>query len=1123
MTLPGQSIADLSPEERRALLARLLREKAKAVTTTFPLSYGQQALYFTQQLAPESAAYNVAFAAHISSPIDIAALQRSFQQLIDRHAALRTSFVGTATGPLQVVAGVADLAFATVHAAALDDDALRQAVEAANQQPFDLAKGPLLRVHLFTCSASDHVLLVSVHHIVFDGWSMGLMLDELAALYRAELSGVPADLPPVARQFSDYVAWQNALLAGPEGTQLWAYWQQQLAGELPVLDLPIDRPRPLFQRFYGRSHSFEIAHALGTRLRALARDERSTLYTLFLAAFYALLHRISGQEDVIVGSPMAGRGQPEFQQTIGYLVSPLPLRVAVAGRMPFRELLARVRHTVHEALAHENYPFALMVEHVQPRREPGRTPIMEVTFTHQKVQILGKVAEAMLRQEGGAVAGTALAMEPYVIDQESGQFDLSLLLIEADDSVGVSLKYNSDLFEATTIERLLGYFQTLLDGIVADPDCPVARLPLLATVERAQVIAGWNATTADFPRACCLHDLLAAQAARCPETTAALFGEHSIRYGDLDARANQLAHHLQTLGLGPDKLVGIFLERSLDMLVALLGVLKAGAAYVPLDPAFPRERLALMLEDATAPLLITQAALAESIPAHSGHTLLIDVDWPVIAAQRTTAPTTTVQPEHLAYVIFTSGSTGRPKGVQIPHRAVVNFLNAMRVQPGLSARDTLLAVTTLSFDIAVLELYLPLLVGARVVLADRATASDGDALRLLMEQSGATVMQATPVTWKLLLASGWRAAAPFKALCGGEAMPPDLARALLAADVELWNMYGPTETTVWSTVQRVTEVGGIVPVGRPIDNTQIYVLNELLEPQPVGVSGELYIGGEGLARGYLKRPELTAERFVANPFNANGQTRLYRSGDLARWRGDGTIEVLGRSDQQVKIRGFRIELGEIEAALLRHPALREVVVVARDDGRGTLRLLAYLVSDSDQPPQAGALRVHLRATLPDYMIPAAFITLAALPLTPNGKIDRRALPLPEQTRARSDEHYCAPESPSELAIAAVWCEVLQIERVSAYDNFFDLGGHSLAAVETLSKLEQQLGPKLNPALLRVQTLGQLALAYDELLQARAAEATRPGAPPAQEQASIAGRLFGALRRAIPGGEKGREL
>ncbi len=1116
------AMGDLTPEQRRALLAQLLREQAQATVERLPLSYGQQALYFTQQLAPESAALNVGSAFRLRGRIDEAALRRAFQALIDRHAALRTHFELTEAGPVQVVAGSAALDFTRIDAAGWTDAALVQQVEAAYEQPFDLAHSPLMRVCLFARSESEHVLLLTVHHIVFDGWSAGIIGQDLAKLYAAETGGPPAHLAPVKHPYADFVAWQRSMLAGPEGERLRAYWHAQLAGELPVIDLPIDKPRPALQNMRGRAWTLDIDPSLAHDLRSLAKAEHATLYTLFLAAFYVLLHRITGQEDLIVGSPMAARGREAFQQTVGYLVSPVPLRVQMRGDMTLRDALAHVRRTLFDAIAHEDYPFPLLVEELQPKRNPGRTPLMELLFTHVKYQALGISAHHAPGSNAPessaperATGGVVLDSETFPLSQENGQFDLSLRLIEQGDTLTCDLSYNTDLFEEATAARMAGHLQTLLVEFVRDLTQTVGGVPMLSPGEREQLLVEWNATAAAYPANLCMHDLPAAQAVRTPEAVAVRSAADTLTYAELDRRSNQLAWHLRERGVRPGVLVGLLLDRTPMMLTALLAVLKAGGAYVPLDPSFPVERLAMMLEDSRAPLLLAQESLTHLLPDGEAQVLLCDAEWPQIARHPETAPPALATPDDLAYVIFTSGSTGRPKGVQVPHRAVVNLLHSVQREPGLAPSDVLAAVTTLSFDISVPELLLPLAVGAQVVLASRRAASDGEELAQLLEESGATVMDATPVTWRLLLAAEWQPPAGFRAWCTGEALPPALAQELLERGVELWNLYGPTETTVWSTLQRITSAAPPIPIGRPVANTRLYILNASLQPAPVGVVGDLYIGGDGLARGYLDRPDLTAERFVANPFGSPGE-RMYKTGDLARYRPDGTVELLGRTDHQVKIRGFRIELGEIEAALARLPAVAEAVVVAREDGRGGLRLVAYLVPEEDEAPSAGELRLSLRSTLPDYMLPAAFVPLKALPRTPNGKIDRRALPAPEPAAARTDAGYQAPSSPTEQAVAEVWREVLQVERVGVYDNFFDLGGHSLLAVEAIAKLGVRLGVKIGPAAMRLQSLGQLAATYDGLLNAAApAETSDAHAPsPPQEAQGLAGRLVGAMRRAL---------
>ena len=1072
-------VAGLSAQEKRELLKQLLQEKANKAKAVAPLSYGQRALWFLYQLAPDSAAYNVTFAVRVRSPLDIPAMRRAFQALIARHAALRTTYAVQSGEPVQEVHGFQEAAFEEVNAAGWDEKTLVEQTAASYQRPFDLERGPVTRLTLFTRSAADHVLQMVVHHIAVDGWSLGILIDELQALYVAETTGVLV-LPPPTVQYVDFVNWQRELLAGSEGERLRSYWLQKLSGELPTLNLPTDKPRPPLQTYQGATCDFNLSGKLTQQLRALAKAEHTTLYTVLLAAFQTLLHRYTGQDDILVGSPMVGRSRAEFQKAVGYFVSPVVLRANLAGNPTFKVFLAQMRQTVLEALSHQDYPFPLLVEQLRARRDPSRSPVFEAMFNLQKIERLGSTAD-LLRPGGTGAPVTVggLVVEPFVTRQEEGQFDLVLDALETDHSLLGVIKYNTDLFEAATIARLGGHFQTLLEGIAANPDQPLSDLPLLTEAERHQLLAAWNDTAADYPGDKCLHQLFESQVERTPDSVAVVFEDRSLTYRELSERATQLAGHLSGLGVKPGVLVGICVERSLDMMVGLLGILKAGGAYVPLDPAYPKERLAFMLADSGASALVTQQALLETFADHQAQVVCLDSDWPAIAQSPITNNKLLITPDNLAYVIYTSGSTGKPKGVQIQHRAVVNFLHSMRRQPGLTPEDVLLAVTTLSFDIAGLELFLPLITGARVVIASREAASDGVQLLETLTSSGATVMQATPVTWRLLLEAGWQAGSQLKALCGGEILPRDLAQKLLEQGVELWNMYGPTETTIWSTLYRVKEATGSIPVGRPIANTTLYLLDQNRQPVPVGVPGELYIGGDGLALGYLNRAELTAERFAPHPFSDKPGERLYRTGDLARYLPDGNIEILGRIDHQVKVRGFRIELGEIEAALAGHPAIKENVVVVREDTPGDKRLVAYVVAASEQKPAARELRRYLREQLPDYMAPSAFVTLTALPLTPNGKVDRKALPAPERERTATSTGATQVLTPTEALVVKVWQEALKVDQVSVYDNFFDLGGHSLLSVEVMTRLEKETGVKLNPAYIRLQTLGQLAAMYDE--------------------------------------------
>jgi amino acid adenylation domain-containing protein len=675
---------------------------------------------------------------------------------------------------------------------------------------------------------------------------------------------------------------------------------------------------------------------------------------------------------------------------------------------------------------------------------------------------------------------TGLTASPVEVPNETAKYDISLYMWDEPKGLVARLEYNTDLFDDASIRRMLGRFETLLEAIVDNPEERISDLPILAGSESQQLLVEWNSTDREFPREQCVQQLFEAQVSRSPDSVAFVYENQQLTYGELNARANQLAHYLCRLGVGNEIPVGICMERSWEMVVAVLGVLKAGGAYVPLDPSHPRTRLAFVMEDAGISVLLTQERLVADLPEIGARVVCFDSEWKAIVGESEANPLIVTKPENLAYEIYTSGSTGRPKGVQVCHQSVVNFLNSMRELPGLTERDILLAVTTLSFDIAGLELYLPLSVGARVVLAGTEVAADGPRLLELLENCRPTVMQATPATWRLLLEAGWRDGGGLKILCGGEAMSRDLADQLLNRAFSVWNMYGPTETTIWSAIQRVAPGQGSVFVGRPIDNTQIYILDSYFKPVPVGVPGELCIGGAGVARGYKNRPELVAQQFIPNPFSGDPGARLYRTGDLARYHVDGNIEFLGRIDHQVKIRGFRIELGEIEMVLRRHPVISHVVVVDKEVF-GDKRLIGYVVPKGEVAPNAGELKEFLRTTVPEYMVPSAFVFLQALPLTPNGKLDRKALPDPKDwgEGGSGAGEYVSPRTAMEQSIAEVWQEVLGVERVSAHDNFFDLGGHSLLSLKVITRIEEKIGQRIHPREMILQTLGQIALVCEQ--------------------------------------------
>jgi amino acid adenylation domain-containing protein len=1036
--------------------------------STLPLSYAQQRLWLIDQLEPGSATYNIPLAMRLDGALDAGALERSLVEILRRHEALRTTFTTVAGEPRQVIAAVPSFSLPVVDLASLPEPAReaesqRLAIEDANR-PFDLSRGPLLRAALLRLEERAHVLLLNMHHVVSDGWSIGVLTSELTVLYEAFSAGRPSPLPELRIQYTDYALWQREWLSGEVLAAQLAYWKEHLRGAPAALDLPLDRPRPAVESHRGAMLPILLPRELSTALGLLSRREGVTLFMTLLAAFQVLLHRHSGQDDIVVGSPIAGRTRVETEGLIGFLVNTLVLRGKLGGDPTFRELLAQVRESTLGAHAHQDVPFEKLVEELAPPRDLGRAPLFQAMLILQNAPAsppsLGDVSLAWL-----------------AVERTTAKFDLTLSIWETAEGLAGALEYATDLFDAATMARMAGHLQALLEGAVADPGARVSDLPLLTEPERCRLLVEWNDTKAAYPQDHCIHELFEAQVETTPEATALIFEGQSLGYRELDARANRLAHRLIALGAGPGALVGLALERSPEMVVGLLGILKAGAAYVPLDPTYPADRLAFMIEDAGLGLLVSEGSLAGALPEHAARVVVVDApesDTP------DTSPGRRARGEDVAYVIYTSGSTGRPKGVEIPHRAVVNFLVTMRARPGLTAADRLLAVTSLSFDIAVLELFLPLVVGAQVDIVTRATAMDGAALRSRIEQAGITVMQATPSTWRLLLDAGWPGGQGFVALVGGEAVPRDLVNALAARAGSVWNMYGPTETTIWSCIQPLTAGEGPVSIGRPIANTRALVLDRRLALLPVGVPGELYLGGAGLARGYLGRPELTGERFIDDPFLAG--ERLFRTGDLCRFRADGTLECLGRLDYQVKLRGHRIELGEIEAVLAEHPAVRQAVVTVREDTPGDRRLIAYLVAASPaSKPAPDELRRHLQTKLPDYMIPATFVALEAIPLTPNGKIDHRSLPAPAALSVARGS-FRAPRTLTERVLAGIWADLLGLDRVGIDEDFFALGGHSMLAVRVFGRIQERFGKSLPIAtLFQAPTIEKLAdlLARDD--------------------------------------------
>ncbi|MEH1791282.1 amino acid adenylation domain-containing protein [Nostoc sp.] len=1092
------SIQQLQQQDIKLSAPPILRRVENA---EIPVSYAQQRLWFLDQLESNNASYNISIGLRLVGTLNVAALEQSLKEFIHRHEALRTNFVTVDGQAVQIIQTQTNWTVTVVDLQHLPTLVLSEAsasVEVTEQkttaqklleqraiEPFDLAHDPLMRATLVVLSPTEQWLLVCMHHVVFDGWSIGLFVQELQALYNAYSQGQPSLLLPLPIQYADYAIWQRQWLQGEVLQNHLSYWEKQLANAPTFLPLPTDRSRPAVQTFNGSYQVFTLSVELTQRLLQLSQQQGATLFMTLLAAYNTLLYRYTGQEDILVGTPIAGRDRTELEGLIGFFVNTLVMRTNLAENPTFNELLPRIREMALSAYSHQDLPFEMLVEALQPERDLSHTPLFQVMFV-------------LLNAPMSEIELTELSVSGLPIGITTAKFDLTLSMENTPNGLFGWWEYNTDLFDSSTIERMTGHFLTLLEAIVANPSERISQLPMLTTSEQQQLLVEWNNTQVDYPQDKCIHQLFEEQVERTPDAVAVVFENQQLTYHELNTRANQLAHYLRSLGVKADVLVGICVERSLDMVVGLLGILKAGGAYVPLDPEYPQERLRFILEDAQVSVLLSQNHLVEKLPECQAQLVSLDTNWQFICQLPQENPITDVQAINLAYVIYTSGSTGKPKGVQISHKSVSNFLSAMQQRPGITEQDTLLAVTTISFDIAALEIFLPITVGACLVIARRDVTLDGRELFDLLVKSKATIMQATPATWRLLLDSNYQFS-DLKILCGGEALPWDLVNQLLARSASLWNLYGPTEATIWSSVCQLESHDSLISIGRPIDNTQIYILDQNLQPVPVGVPGELHIGGAGLARGYLNRPELTQEKFIPNPFvggrgaeeqRGRGETeyqssnseRLYKTGDLARYLPDGNIEYLGRIDNQVKIRGFRIELGEIEAALSQHPHVQASYVIAREDISGDKRLVAYVVPQLQVTITISELRSNLKKKLPDYMVPSAIVILESLPLTPNGKIDRRALPAPEPSGELSDK-YVAPRNPIEEILALIWQQVLKVDLVGRHDNFFELGGHSLLATQLISRVRSSLKVELPlRSLFAAPTIAQLAPSIQQLQQ-----------------------------------------
>lgn len=1075
----------------------------------FPLSYGQQALWFIYQNAPDSSAYNVGLALRIYSELDINGLRQIFQWLTDRHPALRTTFSVFNGEPQQIVHKACQVDFEVIDATEWEAGFLVQHVDAVHKQAFDLTEGPLMRIRLFACPANTHVILLTFHHIICDNWSIWTLLSEFRELYSGLNRESPEALPPIQHHYRDYVRWQQAMLSGQAGNNLWAYWQNQLGGELLPLDLHTDYSRPAVQTYKGASHTVILSAELTKKVRELARQEQVTLNMVLLAAYQVLLHRYTGQTDILVGAPTAGQNQSMFEHVVGYFINTIVLRADLSGNPTFQAFLQQVSKTSLEALAHQDYPFSLLVQKLHPKRDLSRSPLVQTRFSLQKEPpILSSELDITQRVDWGG-----MSVEAFELAEEEGQLDLNMQVVEGKHVLKVILKYNTDLFDLTTIERMAGHFVSLLAHTVDQPSQCVSMIPLLSPSERKQILTDWNDTQTEAPLDQCVHQLFEEQVKRTPTEVAAVFEDSCLSYEALNRRANQLAHRLQELGVGPESVVGIILERSLDIAVAILGVLKAGGAYLPLDPKTPRERLSFIFQDSAMQVLLTQQKLAALIPHETIPLFCMDSDWAALAQYNDQNLANTATPLNLVYIIYTSGSTGKPKGVQLLHQGLTNYLTwvvrTFEVAKGSGAP----VISSVGFDLTITSLFPPLLTGRTVYffpegnvsihtqphpssdtrrrievgglftpVNEEVTERDNDASaslparkfdeiealsKTLTENRNLSLIKITPTHLEMLnqLLPPKKMTAPVQTLViGGEVLSGQQLTVwqTYAPDTQLVNHYGPTEAVVGCCYYRITKpINGNVPIGKPIANVQLYILDSYLEPVPIGVIGELHIGGVGVARGYLNRPELTQEKFIANPF---GKGQLFKTGDLACYRADGNIEFFGRKDSQVKLRGYRIELSEIEVLLSSHPQVQDSVVTVREDQPGDQRLVAYIIpTDASQVIADEQLRRYLADKLPGYMIPSHFVIIDSFPLIANGKVDRKALPAPKIISLKNSP--ASPRDTLELELAPIWESVLGCHPIGIHDSFFDLGGHSLLAVKLMAKIQKKFGYDLPLSLL----------------------------------------------------------
>jgi amino acid adenylation domain-containing protein len=1069
-----------------------------------PLSFAQQRLWFLDQLEPNSIAYNLRRKVRLTGTIQVDALQKALDAIVVRHKALRTTIRSIDGSPSQIIGEPRPVDLKIINLASLSAQGreiqLKDAIKDEIQRRFNLSKDLMLRGTLIYISEREHILILSMHHIASDGWSTGILMRELATLYESFSTGNTLSLPPLQIQYADFAVWQRQWLQGENLSKQLSYWKERLSDAPAALDLPIDRPRPSVRTYHGRKQATILPASLYEAIRRLGQQQGSTLFMTLLAAFNVLLYRYTRQEDILIGTPIAGRTRVEIEPLIGFFVNTLVLRTDLSGNPTFRDLLRRVRKIALEAYTHQDLPFEKLVEELQPERSLSHSPLFQVMFVLQNTP-----------RSAWELPG--LTITPFDTDTDTpAKFDLVLAASEKGKELHVRFKYNSDLFDDTTITRMQNHFQSLLEGIVADPDQRLSDLPLLTTAEKNQLMTKSKATPAEHHQEKCIHQLFEAQVERTPDATAVIFDEQRLTFRELNQRSNQLAHYLQKHGIGPEKMVGLCVERSLQMVIGLLGILKAGGAYVPLDPKYPQERLERILANTEAKVLVAQTQTLQRIPVGNRRAIDLDGDWNKISLESGENLENLTSPENLAYVIFTSGSTGSPKGVMIQHSSLVSFTATALDVYEMKSSDRVLQFASISWDTSVEEIFPTLCCGATLVLRTSDMVTSNSAFVEKCREWSITIINLPAAFWHGFSVSDLESLALVRSmriiLIGGEKAHGDQLLRWQKCEgrqpIRFINGYGATEATAVTTICElstfpVTDTAlREVPIGRPLPNAETYILDQDLQLVPIAIAGELHIGGFGLARGYLDQPDLTSQKFVPNPFNDKPGSRLYRTGDLARYLPDGNIEVLGRIDHQVKIRGFRIEPEEVELVINQFPGVRESLVVALENTESEKRLVAYVIVEDSQELKLNKLRDHLQQTLPEYMLPSAYVTMENFPLTPSGKIDRSKLPAPEEATATDARDYVEPRNELEFQVTKIWEKTLGVKPIGIRDNFFQLGGHSLLGVKLFSQLEKLTGKRLALAtLFQAQTIEKLT----EILQDAGWKPTLSSLVPIQRKGS----------------------